>query len=110
FLEVAMFDSQPLIRPLSGLALEYRILQVYCRDSGRKEAMLGFGLYQDVSKPRPGQQRLQGETKALPILFESAPAVLVKLHVQDHDGKPVMGAFTLRDSQGRYYPSMSRRL
>src|SRR5581483_7247304 len=35
FLELDTFDSKPLVRQLSGLALEYRILQVYCRDSGR---------------------------------------------------------------------------
>src|SRR5205823_3643639 len=58
---------------------------------------------------RQPQQSIASSPVVL-IDFESAPAVLVKLHVQDHDGKPVMGAFTFRDSQGRYYPSMSRRL
>ncbi len=110
FLELATFDAQPLVRQLSGLPLEYRILQVYCRDSGRKEAALGFGLYRDVAnRPRQPQQQVAGSS-TIPILFESAPAVLVKLHVADHDGKPVMGAFTFRDAQGRVYPSMSRRL
>src|SRR5581483_8086669 len=74
-----------------------------------KEALLGVGLYRDTGKPRPALQRVAASPE-IPIVFDSAPAVLVKLHVQDHDGKPVMGAFTFRDSQGRYYPSMSRRL
>jgi hypothetical protein len=30
--------------------------------------------------------------------------------VRDHDGKPTMGSFVFRDSQGRVYPSQSRRL
>jgi hypothetical protein len=43
-------------------------------------------------------------------VFDSKPAVLVKLHVEDFDRKPVTASFTFRDSQGRYYPAMSRRL
>ena len=52
----------------------------------------------------------------LSLLFETVPAVLVKLRVRDHDGKserdgkPVVGAFVFTDSQGRIYPSPSRRL
>ena len=41
FMELNMFASQPLTRDLSGLELEYRILQVYSRDAGRREANLG---------------------------------------------------------------------
>jgi hypothetical protein len=109
FLELSTFDSQPLVRLLSGLELEYRILQIYCRDSGRKEAQLGFSLWRDTGKQRPPRQKVAGSA-TIPFTFESSPAVLVRLHVHDHDGKPVMGAFTIRDNQGRYYPSMSRRL
>src|SRR5207253_9323693 len=47
FLDVQMFNSQPLVRELSGLEVEYRILQIYCRDAGRKEASLGFSLTRD---------------------------------------------------------------
>src|SRR5207245_2404010 len=39
-----------------------------------------------------------------------APAVRVRLGVRDHDGKPTTGAFTIRDSRGRVFPSQSRRL
>lgn len=102
FLDLAMFAQQPLTRDLSGLEVEYRILQVYSRDPGRKEASLSFALVDGKKK--------EAESKPATILFESAPAVLVKLKVRDVDDKPVMGAFTFRDSQGRYYPAMSRRL
>jgi hypothetical protein len=102
FLDLAMFGQQPLTRDLSGLELEYRILQIYSRDAGRKEASLGFSLVDG--------KKQEGESKQATILFESAPAVIVKLKVRDGDDKPVMGAFTFRDSHGRYYPAMSRRL
>jgi len=42
FLDVVMFESQPLKKELSGLQLEYRIVQLYSRDVGRREARLGF--------------------------------------------------------------------
>ena len=41
------------------------------------------------------------------VQFESAPAVLVRLRIKDHDGKserdglPVMAALTFTDSSGR---------
>jgi hypothetical protein len=102
FLDLMMYSGQPLVKQLSGLEVEYRILQVYCRDAGRKEAQLTFS----VQPPRepaasPGSLR---------VLFEAVPAVLVRLHVLDEDGKPVVGAFIFRDKHGRVYPSPSRRL
>ncbi len=111
FLELMTFNSQPLIRHLSGLELEYRILQIYSRDAGRKEATLGFNLWRDKDRAKP-----LATSNAIPVDFEAAPAVLVRLRVRDddgqaqRDGKPVMGAFTFTDSQGRIYPSPSRRL
>lgn len=103
FLDLQMFNSQPLLPTLSGLELEYRILQVYSRDAGRKEASIGFSLVADGKK-------VLATSKQLPLIVESAPAVLVKLQVRDHDGQPVMGSFIFRDSQGRVYPAQSRRL
>jgi hypothetical protein len=105
FLDLQMFNAQPLLPKLSGLELEYRILQVYCRDAGRKEGTLGFSLWRDPRDKRPAASSNQ-----VSYDFDSAPAVLVKLKVRDHDGKPVMGAFIFRDKNGRVYPSMSRRL
>src|SRR5579871_625385 len=108
FLDVMMFTSQPLVRDLSGLELEYRIVQIYCRDSGRKEATLQFNLSEG--------KRMIASGQPLRIDFESAPAVLVRLRVIDddgqskRDGRPIVAAFTFRDHLGRVYPSPSRRL
>lgn len=109
FLEVVSFNSQPLLPRLSGLELEYRVLQLYSRDAGRREAELGFKLVKPTGNAKtPYETIATGNTIAL--LFECLPAVVVKLRVRDHDGKPVMGAFTFRDGMGRVYPAMSRRL
>src|SRR5579871_419630 len=108
FLDVMMFNGQPLVRELSGLELEYRIVQIYCRDSGRKEATLQFNLSEG--------KRMIASGQPLRIDFESAPAVLVRLRVIDddgqskRDGRPIVAAFTFRDHLGRVYPSPSRRL
>jgi hypothetical protein len=108
FLDVMMFSRQPLVRDLSGLELEYRIVQIYCRDSGRKEATLQFNLDEGRKRIASGQP--------LRIDFESMPAVLVRLHVIDddgrsqRDGRPIVAAFTFRDRLDRVYPSPSRRL
>jgi hypothetical protein len=105
FLDLAMFNSQPLVRGLSGLELEYRVLQIYSRDAGRKEGKLGFSLWRSNAK----DQRVAVSNQAT-IDFNSSAAVLVKLHVHDFDKKPTTASFVFRDREGRVYPSQSRRL
>jgi hypothetical protein len=102
WLEVLSFESQPLVPELSGLEVEYRILQVYSRDAGKREGLFSF----DVGQ---GTQDL-GFRNEVPILFECAPAVPVTLDVLDHDGQPTTGQFVIKDRQGRVYPARTRRL
>lgn len=102
FLDAQMFDKQPLKPGLSGLELEYRVLQLFSRDVGRREAQLGFHVGQ-------GTQDL-GFRNSVPILFQSIPAVDVVLGIQDFDGTPTTAALTFRDAQGRVYPNPARRL
>ncbi len=102
WLDVAMVDGQPLNKTLSGLPLEYRIIELYSRDVGRREAKLMF----DVGQ---GTQDL-GFRNELNVLFNCEPAVEVTLDVLDDDGKPTTGHFVFRDAKGRVYPAMSRRL
>jgi len=102
FLDIAMFDKQPLKPTLSGLALEYRIMQLYSREIGRREAKLGFNVGQ-------GTQDL-GFRNTVPILFHAAPSVEVVLGVKDFDGEPTSAAFVIRDKRGNVYPNPARRL
>src|SRR6185436_19914141 len=37
WLDLAMFDAQPLAPTLGGLTLEYRLIQLYSRDAGKRE-------------------------------------------------------------------------
>src|SRR5260370_29634261 len=77
FLELMTYGSQPLLRGLSGLELEYRIVQIYCRDAGPKEALLGFSLWRDTPGQKPARQRLPTSTP-LPYFFACTPAVLLR--------------------------------
>jgi hypothetical protein len=101
-MDLIIFDDRPMRRALSGLALEYRLLQVYSRDSGRREAKISFNVGQ-------GTQDL-GFRSDVDILFQCEPAVPVTLEVRDDDGRPVTASFLFRDAQGRVYPSQTRRL
>jgi len=100
--DAAMYEDRPLAKNLSGLAVEYRILQVASRDAGRREAKFTFDAGQ-------GSQDL-GFRSDVDILFTCKPSVKVKLNVRDFDGRPTTASFTFRDRKGRVYPSPSRRL
>lgn len=102
WLDLRTFDSQPLAPKLSGLPVEYRIVQIYSRDAGQREATLSFNVGQ-------GTQDI-GFRNEIAVLFNADPAVQVTLEVIDHDGEPTTGQFVFRDANGRVYPARSRRL
>ncbi len=102
WLDLAMFNDRPLKPTLSGLTLEYRIIQLYSRDAGRREAKISFNVGQ-------GTQDL-GFRSDVDVLFRADPAVTLVLGVRDEDGRPTTASFIFRDRMGRVYPSPGRRL
>ena len=102
FLDIEVYANPPLKPSLSGLELEYRIVQLYSRDAGKREATLSFNVGQ-------GTQDI-GFRSEVPILFNCVPAVAVTLEVLDFDGKPTTAGFIIRDALNRVYPSRGRRL
>ncbi len=102
WIDIQMVNKQPMRERLSGLELEYRILQLYSRDAGKREAKLAF----DVGQ---GSQDL-GFRSEIDILFTALPATKVTLRVFDTDGKPTTASFVIKDGQGRVYPSQAKRL
>ena len=46
WLDLDMFDGRPLEPRLSGVDLEYRILQLYSRDAGKRAAVIAFNVGQ----------------------------------------------------------------
>lgn len=101
WLDLSTFDKQPLTATLGGLELEYRLISLYSRDRGKREAKLQF----DVGQ---GTQDLGFRNEA-DFLFTCLPAHEVKLEVLDENGNPTTAAFEIRDAQGRVYPSQSKR-
>jgi len=102
WLDVSMYDGAPLVDRLSGLEIEYRIVELFSRDQGKREAQLAF----DVGQ---GTQDL-GFRNRVDLLFECEPCVEVRIEVLDHDGTPTTGSFIFRDQRGRVYPARARRL
>jgi len=102
WLDLQMYDAQPLTPTLSGLPVEYRIVQLYSRDVGRREAKVGFNVGQ-------GTQDIGFRNEA-DVLFTCGPAHEVKLRVLDEHGQPATASFTVRDAAGRIYPSQAKRL
>jgi len=102
WLDIQMFDRPPLKPQLSGLELEYRIVSLYGRDAGRREAKLSFNVGQ-------GTQDI-GFRNETDILFTCQPSTDVTLRVLDEQRKPTTASFIIRDAQGRVYPSPAKRL
>ena len=102
WLELATLDKQPLLPTLSGLPLEYRLIQLYSRDAGQREATLAF----DVGQ---GTQDLGFRNEA-PLQFLCKPAKEVRLSIRDSDGSPTTAALLVTDAQGHVYPNPARRL
>jgi hypothetical protein len=100
--EISIYDKPPMDRRLSGLALDYRILQIYSRDSGQRSAQIGF----DVGQ---GSQDI-GFRNDILMLFNALPARAIKLRVRDEKGQPAMASFVIRDRLNRLYPNPSKRL
>ncbi len=102
WLDLQTYDAQPLQPALSGLALEYRIVQLYSRDAGRREAKFSC----DVGQ---GTQDI-GFRNETDILFACLPAREIAMRVLDEHGQPTTASFLIRDAQGRVYPSQAKRL
>ena len=102
WLDLQLFDKAPLVANLSGLGIEYRIIQLYSRDAGQREASIAI----DVGQ---GTQDI-GFRNDAPILFRAAPAAEVTLRINDERGRPATASLVIRDAQGRVYPTPGKRL
>lgn len=102
WLDLAMFDGPPLAPTLSGLEVEYRIIQLYSRDAGRREAKFLFNVGQ-------GTQDL-GFRNEVDVLCTAKPARSVTWRVFDEHGQPTTAGFVIKDRLGRVYPAPAKRL
>jgi len=102
WLELESYVQKPIEPQLSGLELEYRIVLLYSRDRGRREAQIG-------AMAGPGTEDI-GFRNRTAVLFEVTPSRDISLRVRDENGKPAMASFRIKDKVGRIYPARSKRL
>lgn len=89
FLELHVHRNRPLLPNLSGIGLEYAVVQIYSKDAGKREAEIGFNVGQ-------GTQDI-GFRNTIPVLFDIKPSVKVVFDVRDDDGSPTMASFLITD-------------
>ena len=89
FLEILVYRERPLQSNLSGLALEYAVVQLYTRKRGKREGEIGFNVGQ-------GSQDI-GFRNTINILFDIKPAVKMIFDVRDEDNSPTMASFIITD-------------
>ena len=100
--EFSVFDKPPMRARLSGLGIEYVILEIYSRDAGQRSAILGFSVGQ-------GSQDI-GFRNDIEVVFTAAPSHAVRLRIRDEHGQPTTAGFIIRDDRDRLYPNISKRL
>ena len=100
--DISLYQRPPMRKRLSGLALEYQILEVYSRDVGQRSAKISFNVGQ-------GSQDI-GFRNDVTIVFNALPARPITLRVKDENGRPGMASFVIRDRLNRLYPAPSKRL
>jgi hypothetical protein len=99
---ISLYQRPPMRPRLSGLALEYAILEVYSRDAGERSAKISFNVGQ-------GSQDI-GFRNDVTVLFNAVPARRITLRVKDEKGRPGMASFIIKDRVQRIYPLPSKRL
>ena len=99
---VSIYDKPPMGRRLSGLGLEYQILEIQSRDSGQRSALLQF----DVGQT----SRDVGFRSEILVLFNAQPAHAITLRIHDSNGQPSVASLVVKDRYNRIYPNPSKRL
>ena len=99
---ISIYDKRPMPPRLSGLAIEYVILEVFSREIGQRSAQIAFNVGQ-------GTQDV-GFRNDVAILFTAQPARLMTIRIRDENGKPGTASLTIRDRFDRIYPNQSKRL
>jgi hypothetical protein len=100
--DITLYQRPPMRPRLSGLALEYAILECYSRDAGERSAKIAFNVGQ-------GSQDI-GFRNDITVLFSALAARPIALRVKDEKGQPAMASFIIRDRLNRLYPNPSKRL
>jgi hypothetical protein len=90
---------------LSGFGIEYRVIQLFSRDRGKRSSYLNF------STSESGLLiALDLAQKGVDVAFNCLPSRDVTLRVLDADGRSCVASLTIRDELDRIYPLQAMRL
>jgi hypothetical protein len=100
--QISLFGSAIAAIPLSGIPVEYSVIQVFSRDSGRRSANVGLSIF-----PKSGgiPSEFNREFK-----FECLPSRVVTLGILDSDGRGCVASLTIKDKLDHVYPPQAMRL
>jgi hypothetical protein len=99
---ILAFDRELPTIPLSGIPVEYRVLQLFSRDSGHRSAKIHADAFS-----KTGGFRAFGQGK---FDFECMPSRTVALGVLDTDGRGCVASLTIKDKLDHIYPPQAMRL
>lgn len=89
---------------LSGTAIEYRVIQLFSRDRGRRSATVLATLSHDPDASFGTSSSDQD------LDFTCLPSNEIRLAVTDSDGRACVASITIKDLSGRVYPPQVMRL
>ena len=106
-----LHETTPLIRygaefatvPLSGFPVEYRVIRLFSRDSGRRSADLAL-----YTLPKTGDDF--GDFGHRKLDFDCVPSRTITLGVLDTDGRGCVASLTIKDELDHIYPPQAMRL
>jgi hypothetical protein len=104
---------------LSGLEVEYKVISLYSREHGVRSAGLWLcvadehnhhSLSRTPVQVASFRTNLEDRDFSASFEFDCASARDIQLDVREPDGRSCMASITVRDAQGRSYPSKAMRL
>ena len=102
WLDVGFYTQNGAKPSLSGLEVEYFIIQLYSRDAGKRAARFAFNCGQATQDI--------GFRNEADILFNCLASNVLKLDILDENQAPTTASLTIKDAQGHTYPSQMKRL
>lgn len=106
----SFFSAPPFSPALSGLAVEYRIIQIYSRDRGFKKALVAINTPFEFTGMTRAVILERLKNTGTSLTFNCLPALEVSLQIKDWDGAGCMAALLLKDEAQRIYPAPAHRL
>src|SRR6185369_7446615 len=102
WLDLSLYTKAPMKEQLSGLSVDYFIIQLYSRDAGKRGASFSFNCGQATQDV--------GFRNELNVLFDCQPSSKIELAVFDENQNPTTASFLIKDKQNHIYPSQAKRL